>query len=93
MFAAFAARRKLVQDGLSKIPGVECREPEGARSTCFPCGRLVGKIVAGVAIRTSDDFARVCLESPRALMPGSSFGLDGYIRISYAARRRPCARR
>ena len=74
-----------MQDGLSKIPGVECREPEGGRSTCFPCGRLVGKIVAGVAIRTPTTSPASAWKAHVAPHARSSFGLDGYIRISYAA--------
>ena len=85
MLAAFAARRKLVKDRLNRIPGVECLDPEGAFYVFPRIEGWFGRSVGGVEIQTSDDFARVCLEQGHvALMPGSAFGADGYIRISYA---------
>ena len=47
--------------------------------------QLMGKELAGLKIQSSDDFANVLLEKANvALVPGSGFGIDTHVRLSYA---------
>lgn len=88
MVSEFDARRRLFRDGLVRIPGIECCEPEGAFYVFPKVNAWYGKMVAGEAIRNSDDFARLCLERAHvAFVPGEPFGDDHHVRFSYATSR------
>lgn len=88
MVAEFDARRRMFRDGLVKIPGVECCEPEGAFYVFPKVDAWYGKVVVGETIRNSDDFARLCLEKAHvAFVPGEPFGDDRHVRFSYATSR------
>jgi aspartate/methionine/tyrosine aminotransferase len=78
MAAEFAARRRLITDGLRSIPGVRCPEPEGA-FYAFPSIEDTG-----LSSREFED--RAMQEAGVALLSGSAFGQygDGYVRLSYA---------
>jgi aspartate aminotransferase len=77
----YEKRRNYVYDRLKAIDGIECGLPEGA-FYAFPkiSGLFNGRV------KTSDDFSNQLLEEGRvAVVPGSAFGDDRYVRISYAA--------
>jgi len=77
----YEKRRDYVYKRLTAINGIECGLPEGA-FYAFP--RISG--LFGGSINSSDDFSSQLLEEARvAVVPGSAFGDDSYIRISYAA--------
>ncbi len=81
MRAEYEKRRDYVYDRLKAIDGIECNLPEGA-FYAFP--KVNG--LYNETIKTSDDFSAQLLEKVKvAVVPGSSFGDDRYIRISYAA--------
>lgn len=84
---AFQARRDLVVGLLNAIPGFECRTPDGAFYVFVACQKLLGsKTPNGQHLETDMDFAMYLLEEAGvAIVPGSGFLADGFIRISYAA--------
>ena len=78
MVEEFRARRELVVEGLSALPGVSCRVPRGA-FYAFPN-------VAGVPLETDVLADRLLAEAGVAVLAGSAFGRHGVdnLRISYA---------
>jgi aspartate aminotransferase len=86
MVAEFAKRRRLIVDGLRKIPGISCAEPGGAFYAFPNVSGLFGKATpAGNVISGSADFAKYLLEDANvAVVPGSAFGSDAHARLSYA---------
>jgi aspartate aminotransferase len=78
MLRAFERRRDLMYEGLNKIPGLRCNQPEGA-FYAFPNITDTGL--------TSREYADYLLhKADVAVLPGTSFGEygEGYIRISFA---------
>ncbi|MEO5352419.1 MAG: pyridoxal phosphate-dependent aminotransferase [Magnetococcus sp. XQGC-1] len=86
MLKAFAERRAFVVKALNEIPGIRCRAPEGSFYVFPHVGGLIGsKTPAGVEIKSSMELAAFMLEAHQlALVPGIAFGMDPYIRISFA---------
>ena len=87
----FQERRDYVIERLRKIDGVAIETPGGA-FYAFPdvtklCGGDKGGFVEGFGpVKGSDEMCRYLLQEARvALVPGSAFGVDECIRISYAA--------
>ena len=85
MRKAFEERRNLIVDKLNAIPGVTCRLPGGAFYAFPDISELIGKRAGDTEITGSDSFATYLLEKANvAVIPGSGFGADRYIRLSYA---------
>jgi len=82
----FRQRRDMVVDLLNQAPGLRCHRPEGAFYVYPSCAGVLGRrSPAGAVLSSSEDFARYLLEEEGvALVPGAGFGMDPYIRISYA---------
>ncbi len=78
MVAEFDARRKLVVDGLNKLPGVSCIVPKGA-FYAFPNIKETGWKAKPLASALLED-------AGVATIGGPDFGVhgEGYIRLSYA---------
>ncbi len=85
--ASFQARRDLTAGLVNAIPGLRCPLPEGAFYLYVNCAAyLDAKAPDGTAIASSADFARYLLaEAGVAVVPGSAFHFDPYVRISYAS--------
>lgn len=85
MRLAFQKRRDLLLEKLSRIPGFSVTKPGGA-FYFFPSIRgLFGKRYNGQTLQNSIDVVQFILaEAQVALVPGTAFGSDGHIRISYA---------
>jgi len=87
MLAAFRQRHRLVVDGLNAIPGLKCLDAGGA-FYAFPDAReAAANMKAAGRIREATDLALseyLLLEAGVAVVPGSAFGADGYIRLSFA---------
>jgi aspartate aminotransferase len=82
----FLERRNYMVDRINKIPGLSCRMPKGAFYVMMNISKIKGKEIAGVTINTSDDFCDVMLDKALvALVGGSGFGADDFVRWSYAA--------
>jgi len=85
MRVEYAKRRDYIVGRLRKIPGVACGEPQGAFYVFPNVSALYGKKYQGKAITGSNMMAETLLEKAHiATVPGSGFGADGYIRLSYA---------
>jgi aspartate aminotransferase len=85
MIVEFDRRRRYIVDRLNAMPGITCSLPQGAFYV-FPnitglCGRKWGER----KISNSADVTDFLLEEARvAVVAGSGFGDDKYIRFSYA---------
>jgi len=77
----YRRRRDLMVEGLKEVKGVQCREPEGAFYV-FP---NVRGMMERFGCSSSADLSRGLLLGPGiATVAGSAFGVDGYLRLSYA---------
>lgn len=84
----FACRRDLVCERLSAMPGIICAKPGGAFYAFFSVASHFGRTLGGRTIRDSADFCAAALESAHVnLVPGSAFGSEGYVRLSFATSR------
>jgi aspartate aminotransferase len=84
----FEARRDLVCKRLAAVPGVRCPTPGGAFYAFFNVSAHFGRTLGGKKVTDSAAFCAVALESAHVnLVPGSAFGAEGYVRLSYAASR------
>lgn len=85
MRAAFEERRNLIIEKLNAIPGVTCRMPGGAFYAFPNVSGVIGKRYGEKVIQNGDDLAAYLLEEVAvAVVPGSGFGANHYIRLSYA---------
>lgn len=78
MVAEFDRRRKVVVDGLNKLPGVSCATPKGA-FYAFPNIKETGWKAKALASSLLED-------AGVAIIGGPDFGIlgEGYVRLSYA---------
>jgi aspartate aminotransferase len=85
MRGEFDQRRRYLVEELNRIEGVHCLMPAGAFYAFPNTSQLYGKKAGGRQISSSADLALYLLEEARvALVHGSAFGDDNYIRLSYA---------
>lgn len=85
MHREFDARRRYLVGALNAMPGLSCRTPNGAFYAFPNCSKLLGTRAGDRAIASSGDLALYLLDVARvAAVPGSAFGDDRYIRLSYA---------
>lgn len=85
--AQFKKRRDEVVKRINQIPTLSCARPKGAFYVFVDCKDILGaRTLSGDTISTDMDFAMFLLEHAGvAVVPGSGFLADGFIRISYAA--------
>jgi aspartate/methionine/tyrosine aminotransferase len=78
MVAEFDKRRKVVVEGLNKLPGVSCATPKGA-FYAFPNVKRTGWKAKALASSLLED-------AGVAVIGGPDFGIlgEGYMRLSYA---------
>jgi aspartate aminotransferase len=76
MLAAFDRRRKNLHAGLNQIPGITCLLAQGA-FYLFPN-------ISSFGLKDTDFCAKLLEQEKVAAVPGSSFGAEGYLRLSYA---------
>jgi len=85
MVEEFRKRRDFIVSALNGIPGVTCRLPEGAFYVFPNVAGLYGRKKGDRVIESSVDFAAYLLDDADvAVVPGSAFGNDRYVRLSYA---------
>lgn len=85
MVKKFEERRNLMIDRIKSITGLSIIRPEGAFYVMINLENYLGKSINENVISNSVDFSRELLEHEKvAVIPGSAFGLDKYIRLSYA---------
>jgi len=81
MVAAFKERHDYVVGALNQIAGVSCSPADGA----FYAFANVEGAIAKMGLKNDLEFSEVLLNTVGvAVVPGSAFGLDGHMRISYA---------
>lgn len=76
MLAAFDRRRKFLHAELNKIPGIKCLLAEGA-FYLFPN-------ISSFGLSSAEFCAKLLDAEKVAAVPGSAFGAEGYLRLSYA---------
>jgi aspartate aminotransferase len=82
---AFLRRRDLILGHIAQIPNVKCPTPGGAFYVFPDFSAYIGKSVNGRKIDNDMDLCIYLLEVGHiATVPGSAFGADGCVRISYA---------
>lgn len=85
MRKVFEERRNYMVDRINSIKGVSCMKPEGAFYVMMNIKDILGREYYGKKINTSDEFCQLLLEkSLVALVPGTGFGAEGFVRWSYA---------
>ena len=90
MRQAFEKRRTIIVNGLNAIPGFACPTPGGAFYVFPNVSAAYGRSYQAAdgsakKIAGSDDFAAYLLDTANvAVVPGSGFGADEHIRLSYA---------
>ncbi len=84
MVAIYDARRKFMVKKINSIEGMSCDEPFGAFYVLADVSKFMGKKYKGNEIKNSVDFAKYALEKGVAVVPGTAFGAEGCIRLSYA---------
>jgi aspartate aminotransferase len=85
MRSEFEKRRNYLVEELNKIPAISCKMPKGAFYVFLNIKEILSKKVGSFEINTSIDLSFYLLEKAQvAVIPGSAFGAEGYIRISYA---------
>ncbi|MGD7051295.1 pyridoxal phosphate-dependent aminotransferase [Sutcliffiella horikoshii] len=81
MRQAFEERLNIIFEKLNQIPGFHCLKPQGA-FYLFPKAIEAAKMAG---FNDVDSFVKALLEEEKvALVPGSGFGADDYVRLSYA---------
>lgn len=86
MVEAFRERHRFVVDSLNAIPGVRCAD-SGGTFYAFPDMRAaIARLHALGRLKDASDLAltEYLLEHGVAVVPGSAFGAEGYVRISFA---------
>jgi aspartate aminotransferase len=77
----YCRRRSFVLEQIKGIPGFSCAQPDGAFYV-FP---NVAECLSRGGFASSEELATFLLREARvATVPGSAFGLEGYLRVSYA---------
>ncbi len=88
MVAAFKERAHVITDGLNKIPGVKCLMPSGAFYAFPDCRGAIRKLYEAGKIPAPTDIVLcdhlLAQAQAVAAVPGSAFGAEGYLRISFA---------
>lgn len=84
----FKARRDLLVEKLENIDDVSCIKPEGAFYVMMDIHKLLGRTYKGKTIETALDFSDQLLSDQLvAVVPGEGFGIEGFVRLSYATSR------
>jgi aspartate aminotransferase len=84
----FAARAELVRRRLCALPGVRCPVAAGAFYAFFDVSAHFGRTLGGRTVTDSAGFCQAALDAVHVnLVPGSAFGAEGYVRLSFAASR------
>jgi aspartate aminotransferase len=87
MVDAFRKRNRFITDALNAIPGVRCLLSEGAFYAFADTREAIARLNAKGVLNDASDVAlsEYLLEDAGvAVVPGSAFGSEGYIRLSFA---------
>lgn len=85
MRLAFEARKDYMVKTLHAMPQISCVEPKGAFYVMVDVSAFFGKTIEGVEVKGSMEVAALLIDYANiAVIPGIAFGVDDYIRLSYA---------
>lgn len=85
MLNEFKNRRDFMVDRINKINKLSCLKPKGAFYVMVNISKTFNSEFKGKTIKNSMDFANLLLEEEKvAVVPGIGFGVDNFIRLSYA---------
>ena len=87
MVEAFRQRNRFVTDALNGIPGLHCLLSDGAFYAFADAREAIARLYGNGMIKDCSDiaFSEYLLEQGGvAVVPGSAFGSEGYIRLSFA---------
>jgi len=85
MVAAFKKRKEMAYQMLCDIPNVIVNHPQGAFYFFPDISHYIGKSNGKYTIKNSDDLSMYLIhEANVSTVPGSAFGAENYIRLSYA---------
>lgn len=83
--AIYQKRRDLTASLLAEIAEIETLKPAGAFYFFIDISKLIGKKIKGEQIQGSLSFSDLLLKEDKvAVVPGIAFGMDNFIRISFA---------
>ena len=78
-------RKNFAISEVKKVKDVSVYNPEGAFYLWINISKCLGKNFKGQAIPTSREFCALLLEDKKVItVPGVEFGMDGYLRLSFA---------
>ena len=81
----FEKRRDLMVELIEAIPGLACIKPDGAFYIMLNLENVLGRSHKGYLLANGMDFAdRLLSEKLVGVVPGEGFGIDGFVRMSYA---------
>ncbi len=81
MYDAYCERRAWLIPALNEVDGITCADTDGAFYVFPDISSFFGK----GGITDSQSFANFLLDEARvAVVPGGAFGMEGYVRVSYA---------
>jgi aspartate aminotransferase len=87
MLDAFKQRHRFLVDGLNKIPGFQCVDSGGAFYAFPDVREAIMNLLSRDIIDAPTDIAfseYLLNQADVAVVPGSAFGAEGYIRLSFA---------
>ncbi|MDU2290204.1 MAG: pyridoxal phosphate-dependent aminotransferase [Clostridium celatum] len=85
MIVEFEKRRNYMVKTLEEMNNLSIIKPEGAFYIMINIDKCLGKEINGQKINDSMEFSAKLLEHEKvAVIPGKAFGLDNYVRVSYA---------
>jgi aspartate aminotransferase len=85
MVKAFKKRKELAHRLLLEIPNITVNNPQGAFYFFPDISYYIGKTAGKYTIKNSDDLSMYLIhEANVSTVPGSAFGAENYIRLSYA---------
>ncbi|WP_411682952.1 pyridoxal phosphate-dependent aminotransferase [Clostridium thailandense] len=85
MVTEFKRRREYMVNKINLIDGVSCINPEGAFYVMMNISKIFGKKCNKNEIKDSISFSEQLLDKEKvAVIPGIGFGVDNYVRLSYA---------
>lgn len=81
----FLKRRNYMVKKINSIKDISCSMPEGAFYVLIDISKLFNKKISNNIIKSSMDFSKYLLDEEKvAVIPGAGFGIDNYVRLSYA---------
>ena len=85
MVDEFKKRRDYIVEKLNSIPGISCIKPQGSFYVFPNISQLFGTELDGQVVEDSILLAQKILSKTNvAVVPGSAFGADDHVRLSYA---------